>query len=160
MNSTLTLVKSKSAFTVQPLGWRIHGVIGPVERWWHISPRVLLCSAKGLAVARRSYRGFWASDLVAGLGGTPTIGGDFLWDLPKYVAEIETVFPVEAIVEIKLQQSFGRNRITLRLSDERRVTFYIFARASTDAYRAFLERTYPEIYTEKLFSGWLSRLAR
>ena len=148
MNSTLKLARAKSAFTVHPLGWRIHGVIGPVERWCAVSGQVLLCSAKGIAVARRSYRGFWLEGVIAGLGGTPTIRRDLLCELPKYVTHIEDAYPRESLVNILLQQRFRKNRITLALSDGRRVTFYILARAATDEYRSLLRRMYSEIYTE------------
>jgi hypothetical protein len=141
----LTLVRNKHAYVVEPLGWRIHGVIGPVARRTWERPWSLLCSSHGVIAMRRTRRGF-----LPGAAVVP----DHLLTFELAMRQTGLVYPRKEIASIALRRRYFKNEIKLTLTNGEETRFYLFARSETAAYRALLQRTYAPIYTESGFDQW------
>ena len=143
------------AFVVEPLGWKIHGVIGPVERrrWWE-RPWALLCSSHGVIAVRRGFKGFWAAGVSAGFGGRATIVPDSLDSFTDARPGEGIVIPRKTIVAIAVRGRHLKHEIRLSLADGTESRFYVFARAAINDYRALLKRTYGPVYQETGFDAW------
>lgn len=138
------------AYVVEPLGWKVHGVIGPVERGSWERPWSLLCSSHGVVAMRRSYDGLWSELLSSDLG--PKFSPD---SLVYFISGRNgIVIPRKTIVAITVRGRHLKHEIRLGLADGTQMRFYVFARDAIDDYRALLKRTYGPVYQETGFDAW------
>ncbi len=150
----ITLLRVKGGFVLEPLGWRVHGVIGPLGRRWWERPCGLLCSSHGIVLAPRTMSGFWSAGVSAGLGSVAFIGADSLSTFPNGDLSRAVLIPRDTIAAITLRARALKHEIRLTLTDGTESRFYVFAREATSDYRALLRQTYGPVYHESGFDKW------
>jgi hypothetical protein len=150
----ITFRRSHGKWVVDPPGWEIDGVIGPVERRWWERPLMLFCSRSGIVVARRTYRGFCAAGVAAGRSMPVRIEPDQLWLATIDAISFESSYTRGQIAAVVLRRRQTKNEVRLVLRDDTRVRFFLFARAATEHYGNLLRRLFEDKYQEESFRAW------
>jgi hypothetical protein len=153
-DGSVTLRRWRGGWVIDPPGWQIDGVIGPVvgARWGRAF--MLFCSRAGLVLVRRSSRGFWAAAVLAGFGLPPTFAPDHLLTAQLETTSFETSYGRGQIATVCLRRRRLKNEVRLLLKDGTRASFFILARAATEDYRRLLRALYDGMYEEEGFRGW------
>jgi hypothetical protein len=139
--TTVQLIRKNRHYVAEPLGWRVHDVIGPLQRRMWERPWALLCSSDGVIAVRRTWR-----DAV--------VGSDDLLTFDFAMEGTGIAYPRKEIAAITVRRRYFKNDIRLSLSNGTQARFYVFARGETDRYRALLQRTYAPLYAETGFDSW------
>jgi hypothetical protein len=151
--------RRNTGFHVEPIGWRVEGVISPVDAHWAMTPRALVCTRNAIIAFRRGMRQFWGAGIVAGFGVSPTFSADSASDLVGQVRDTgEIVYPIDQVSGLLVRRRSLKHRIDISTRDGRVARYWVYARSAIGGYRELLRGLYPTLYGEVGFSTWWAKL--
>src|SRR5215510_2121529 len=95
--------RRNAGFHVEPNGWRVEGVISPVEAHWAMTSRALVCTRNAIIAFRGGMRQFWQAGVVAGFGVPPSFSADMQWSLIDQLRDTgEIVYSIDQISSVQV----------------------------------------------------------
>jgi hypothetical protein len=154
---TLTCTDNER-YVVEPIGWRVHGVISPVDAGWRSRPFSLICCTEGIVAATRGLRQFISAGIWAGLGIPATFTADSVGDVAEQVRDGEVIqYEGAQIRELLLRYRWLKHQVRITTTDGRCVRYWVYARSAINDYRALLKSLFPVPYREEGFDSWSAR---
>jgi len=151
---TLTCTDSNT-YVVEPMGWRVHGVISPVEARWRSRPYSLICCSDGIVASPRGLGQFVSAGISAGLGLHPTFSPDTVSEVADQVRGGEVIrYECGQIRDLLFRYRWLKHQIRITTTDGQCSRYWVYARSAINEYRALVKSLFPTQYREEGFGSW------